>query len=264
MMERLLLSVIILAASAWAFAEPPSGSPASTTGFNIYCEDNAPFQFLEKDGTLTGMSVELVREIQKRVGNTDTIYVVPWARGLVYLDNEPNTILFSMGRTAERNDQYQWIGPLAENAYGFYVKANSTLDIKSLDDAKKIDLIGVYRGDVREKFLAKTGFTNLDPASNNVANFKKLMANRVAAYASSASTIQSEAEQAGYKVSDVKLAYVFLRIQLFIAASKATDPATVAHWNAALESMKKDGSFKGIFKKYYPNSALPGPAITSF
>jgi polar amino acid transport system substrate-binding protein len=231
---------------------------------SIYCEDDTPLQFVGADGKLTGFSIEIVQEIQKRVGNTDQIHMVPWARGLGILNTEPNSILFSMARTAERDAQYQWIGPITETTYGFYVKADSPLKITSREEAKKVGLIGVYRDDVRDQFLTRQGFTNLDRANSNVSSFRKLMLGRNAMYADSPLGVKGLAEKAGYKLTDVRVAYNFLKIQLYIAASKQTDPALVAKWNAALESMKKESAFMKIHRKYFPDLAPPGPAITKF
>lgn len=231
---------------------------------NIYCEDDAPFQFRKPDGQLSGMLVEVVIEIQNRVGNTDPIQMVPWARGLKYLDTVPNTLLFAISRTEQRNPLYQWIGPVAETEFGFYAKADSPIKIKSLEDAKRVPSIGVYRDDVRDQFLTQAGFKNLERANDNMLNFKKLMAGRFVMYAGASNGIQSDAERAGFVQADVKLVYTFLKTQDFIAASAGTDPQVVAQWNAALEAMKKDGTFKEIFKRYFPNLNLPGPAITKF
>lgn len=236
----------------------------SAQNLTIYCEDDSPMQFKGPDGQLTGMTVEMVRQIQERVGNTDPIQMVPWARGLDAVSRHPNTVLFSMGRTAERNPLFQWVGPIAESAFGLYVKADSPIQIRTLDDAKRIRSIGVYRDDIRDQFLTREGFTNLQRTNDNISNFKKLMSGRIEMYASSSNDIQGNAERAGYKLADVKLAYVFLRTQIFIAVSKQTDPSVAAKWNAALAAMKKDGSFAAIFRKYYPGRDLPGPEITKF
>ncbi len=250
--SRCILSTFLLAATL------------SAQRLTIYCEDDAPMQFKAPDGTLSGMTVEIVREIQTRVSNTDPIEMVPWARGLNALNTEPNTVLFSMGRTAERNDLYQWVGPIAESAFGLYVKAESLIVIKDLQEAKSVRAIGVYRDDIRDQFLTKAGFRNLERTTDNIQNFKKLMSGRIDMYASSSNDIKGNAEQAGFQLSDVKLVHVFLRTQIFIAMSKKTDPAVVSKWNAALAAMKKDGSFRIIFKKYYPDRKLPGPEITKF
>ena len=78
---------------------------------------------------LTGLTIEIVQEIQKRVGNNDKIQVVPWARGIDKINNNPNTLLFSMARTQDREDAYQWIGPIMANIYGLYAKSDSNLRI---------------------------------------------------------------------------------------------------------------------------------------
>jgi len=230
----------------------------------IYCEDDSPMQFMGPDGKLSGMSVELVEEIQKRVGNTDEIKMVPWARGYDAVQKNPNIVLFSMGRTAERNPLFQWVGPIAESSFGLYAKAGSLIRIKTLDEAKKVHAIGVYRDDIRDQFLTKAGFTNLDRVNDNVTNFRKLMSGRVDLYASSSNDIRGNAERAGFRVADIKLVFVFLKTQVFIAMSKDTDPAIPAKWNEALRAMKRDGTFRRIFKAYYPDHSLPGPEITTF
>jgi polar amino acid transport system substrate-binding protein len=173
-------------------------------------------------------------------------------------------MLLTMSRTVERNPQYQWIGPLTERAFGLYEKVDSNLKITSLEDARKVASIGVYRNDVRDLFFTRLGFTNLERASDNVSNFKKFMLGRVTLFAGSVNDIQQQAEAAGYKQEDVKLAYTFLRVQLYIAVSKQTDPALVEKWNATLNEMKKDKVFAAIHTKYYPGQALPGPAFTKF
>lgn len=233
-------------------------------GLSIYCEDDKSLQTVGADGKLTGFSVEVVQEIQRRVGNKDSIQVVPWARGVNNLNMLSNTLLFSMARTAERNPLYQWVGPIFENVYGLYVKADSPLKITTLEDAKTVGVIGVYRDDARDQTLTKLGFTNLERTTDNVQNFKKLMAGRVDMAAGSALGVQALADSAGFKPAELKLAVAFLRPQLYIAASKSLDPSIVAGWNKALEDMKKDHTFQKILKKYFPDLEPPGPAITKF
>jgi polar amino acid transport system substrate-binding protein len=236
--------------------------PGSAQNLSIYCEDAAHFK--GPDGKITGLDIEIVSEIQRRVGNTDEIQLVPWTRGMKFLDAEPNTILFSMARTKERNDLYQWIGPISETSYGFYTKADSPIVIKNLDDARKVTSIGVYRNDVRDQFLTKEGFTNLERANDNFSNLKKLMAGRVAVIAGTSVGIAVEAQRAGFSVKDVKFLYAFARYPIYIAASKKTSADIVASWNAALDTMRKDGTLKAIFKRYLPDEDVPGPELTIY
>lgn len=254
-MKRSILTLTILAIiSGASFAQ----------SLKIYTEENAPLQIVAPDRSLSGIAVDVVREIQKRVGNSDPIEVVPWARSYQEVQTDPNVALFSMTRTAQRNPLFKWVGPLDEKVYYFYVKADSGVAIKSLEDAKKLHTIGVYKNDVRDLFLTKAGFQNLDRATDNVTNVKKLMLGRLDAFAGSPGELEELAKDAGCKASDLKATFAFLKGQLFIAFSMGTPDATVKAWSNSLDEIKKDKTFERIFRKYEPSKPLPGPAQTTF
>jgi polar amino acid transport system substrate-binding protein len=255
MIRRVIISLLAMAAFSTGLLAQP---------LTIYCEDDPPSQIRNPDNSLSGFAVDLVREIQKRVHNDDPIRMVTWARGYYAVQNDPNVLLFSMARTAERNRLFRWIGPILESPYGFYVRADSRIVINSINDAKKINSIGVYRDDVRDLFLTRAGFTNLDRITNNDDNIKKLMTGRIDAYAGSPLGIADAMKSAGFQATDVKLAFVFMKSQSFIAASRDTATGVVKAWNDALGSLKSDGTFKAILAEYYPGVAMPGPAITDF
>ncbi len=230
----------------------------------IYCEIGERLQMIDEDGELSGLTVDVVREIQKRVGNNDPIEVVPWARGYDDALNNPNTILFSMSRTKERNHLFDWVGPVSEITFGFWALADSTLTINSLDDAKKVGAIGVYQNDVRDLYLTEAGFTNLERTTDQVQSYKKLLSGRIDLYAESAAGIEGDAPRAGATPDQVKMLYPFLTTQLFIAISKGTPPDITRDWREAFAQMQADGTFKKLYKKYYPERELPGPEIVDF
>ena len=239
----------------------------STTTFSlaqslaIYTEISPPDQFLAPDGKPAGFAVEVVQEIQKRLGDTTPIKVVPWVRGYTLLQSNPNTMLFSMSRTTDRNPEFEWVGPIKESVFSFFVKADSKIVIKTLGDAKKLSLVGVYKEDVRDQYLTKAGFTNLDRSYDETIMIKKLMAGHIDTFASAAIAIADLAKSAGFKAEDMREAYPFLNVQDYLVFSKGTPGAVITKWSDSLTAMKKDGSFKRIFLKYYPKLPLPGPAV---
>lgn len=241
-----------------------AGAAVWSQSLAIYTELVTPNQIRLPNGELGGPVIELVRELQRRVGNTDTIKVVPWSRGYHLLSAEPNTLLFAIARTAERNALFHWVGPVDEDLYGLYVKTDSAINLKSLEDAKSLKFISVYRDDVRDQILTKAGFTNLDRTSDSSASIKKLMAGRVDAISSSVVTIDGLMAAAGTPRDSVRLALTFLAAQTWLAFSKGTSEKTVADWNEAFESMKKDKSFEAIMKAGNPRWAPPAKAITQF
>ena len=224
---------------------------------SIYCEESAPYQMSRQDGTLNGMSIEIVREIQKRINNTDPIQMVPWNRAYTLTLKNENTVLFSMAMTEERKDLFQWVGPVADLSLAFYEKKGSGLRITSHEDAKKVQSIGVYANDVGEQYLKKMGYTNLVHSYDNDVSLRNLMYGRINLISLGRSASRLYAEKAGYKADDLQEVFVYMKSSLYIVFSKKTPSKTVETWNNALTSMKKDGSFASIYYKYFPGTPLP-------
>lgn len=237
---------------------------ASAQPLTIYTEIDPPNQMQDAEGELHGMAVEVVREIQRRVGSTEPITVVPWSRGYLELQTLPNIVLFSTARTAERNALFKWVGPIDERRYVLYVRSDSRIQLKTLEDAKKLAAIGVYKDDVRDLYLTGKGFRNLDRAIDNVSNVKKLMSGRIDAFPYSTVGINELAQSAGYRATDMKEVLPLFNVQLYIAMSKGTSDDLVRAWSNALAKMKKDKTFEHIFKRHFPDQRLPGKAITTF
>lgn len=237
-----------------------SGTLAAQT-LSVYFDNNNPLQFVSADGKPAGFAVDVVREIQLRIQNRDTLQQVPWARGLDRLGSSPNTLLLSMARTAYRENRYQWIAPTFQSSDALCVNADSKLTISDLEDAKKIGSIGVYIGDINDQTLMVLGFTNLDRANSNISNLKKLMAGRIALLTWSPTTLKGLVEQTGYWQGDLKLVYEFMHTALYIAASSSKDATEITQWNKALEQMKRDRTFEEMFKRHFPFKRFPGQLI---
>ena len=164
----------LLMASVFIFSVQPLLSAELT----ILTENMPPLNYL-KDGVLVGPSVEIVKEIQKRVGSHEQIKVFPWARAYKMALEKENVVLFGMTHTKDREDKFKWIGPLATKRDILVAKKDSGIVINSLEDAKKVKRIGTLRDDTRERLLKSHGFTNLESVSDEQKNAKKLAAGRI-------------------------------------------------------------------------------------
>ncbi|MDN5360583.1 MAG: polar amino acid transport system substrate-binding protein [Thermotogaceae bacterium] len=248
MKKYLLIGFLTLAMLAMVFSNAP---------FKIYTELIGRSQFYDEEGTLTGSSVEIVREIQKRVGDDTEIEPLPWSRAYNLLQSEDNIILFSTTLTEERRPMFQWVGPIFSQAWVFYVKKGSGVEINSMEDAKKLEKIGTYLNDARELYLKSLGFENLDSAVDESNNIKKLDVGRVDAVISSPDNFVASCKKAGIEVNNFEEAYLVSEQELYITFSKNFDKTIVAEWQEALKSMYEDGTFEEIYLKWYPNARLP-------
>ena len=222
----------------------------------IYTEEWKPVSFSE-NGEVKGLGVEVVREILRRLGGRDTISVVPWARGWRNLLDNPNVVLFTVTRTKEREKLFAMIGPVAVGTTNFYAKKGSGITVKSMEDAKKVGRIGVYRSAVEEQILTQEGFSNLEATSIPLHSAKKLMAGRIDLWCNANLTAGKILEDAGFSINDVENVFTIGENHLYIAMSKGTSEKTVNMWKNTLESIKSDGTFARIYRKWLPGEEPP-------
>ncbi|MBW2604146.1 MAG: ABC transporter substrate-binding protein [Deltaproteobacteria bacterium] len=222
----------------------------------IITEESPPLSF-KKENNLTGSSVEVVREILRRLNQPDNIKMLPWARGYNLLKTQPNVALFSTARTKERESMFHWVGPLYISRNGFYAKRGSGIPINSLEDAKKVGVIATYKDDSREQMLEALGFANLDSSNSPASNLKKLLSGRVDLWIYDNIGMPSVAKQVGIDAMELEFAFLVDEMGLYIAFSKGTSKKIAEKWQETLNDMKRDGIFGKISRKWLPKDSIP-------
>jgi len=216
---------------------------------NIYTEDSPPGNYLNK-GKISGLAVDMVREILNRLKLTDNIKVVPWARGYTLALNQPNVALFSTTRLPQREKHFKWVGPIYTQTWGFYGKKGSDLKINSFEDAKKVDRIGTYHKDAKEQFLKKKGFVNLVSTNKNISNIRRLIEGNLDLWVSSDFNMPYLAKQAGVDPDQLELVYAFRSVDNYIAFSIQTPDDLIKTWQQTLDNIKSDGTYTIFCRKY--------------
>ena len=226
-----------------------SVEPALAGNLTILTENLPPLNYLKGD-VLVGPSVEIVREIQRRVGSHEQIEVYPWARAYKTALEEENVVLFSMTYTEDRHDKFKWIGPVAKKRDILVAKKGSGIRIKSLKDAKNVKRIGTVRDDTKEILLKSLGFTNLEPVSDELQNAKKLALGRIDLWVYKKPGLRTVCELARVDYDEVEEVFHLREIELMIAFSKKTPDGMVQKWRNAFNEMLTDGTIMKIQKKW--------------
>lgn len=216
----------------------------------IMTEDYPPFNYME-NAKIKGLSTEIVKELQKRTKTKGAIKILPWPRAYKTLQSKNDCMLYSIARTKDRENQFKWVGPIMENKIFLYKKKGSTANIQSLEDAKKVGSIGVQQNSNGHIYLKSHGFSNLDTVPDASLNVKKLLAGRVDLIPSIKPVIHHRLKQEGLNKDAIENTGVSLGKQrLYLAFSKNTDDNLIQNWQAALDDMKRDGTFDNIYKTY--------------
>lgn len=230
-------------------------SGGRTWALTVITEEYPPFNFVA-GGRVTGAATEVVREMMRRMGQVETIQVMPWARGYQLLRTRPDVVLFSTIRSAEREHQFSWVGPLYKITNAFFARKGSDVRLSSIEDAKKVGAIATYHDDVREQALESLGFTNLDSANSFTSNLKKLLSGRVDLWLTDTIGVYVTAKKLGVPADAVKMVFPFDDYSVYIAMSRQMPVETVRRWQNTLDGMKKDGSFFRISRKWLPAEVI--------
>lgn len=124
----------------------------------VLTEQYPPFSY-EKDKEIGGIATEKVKAVLKELNLESEIKVMRWSRAYRRALNSQNVILYSVGRTPEREDLFHWIGIVAPFDIYFYgLSKRNDITIKSINDLKEYRF-GVVKDDMRDQFFSgKNGF----------------------------------------------------------------------------------------------------------
>ena len=223
----------------------------------IYTEEFAPLNLMQ-DGQLTGQATEVVQEILKRIGITKKITILLWSDAYQKLMNESNIALFSTCLTSSRKDLFKWVGPISSVENYFYTSKDCTLNLNTLDDAKKVLKIAVLKDYAIAGILKERGFTNLVEYNTIEEIFTELLNGKVNLFPCSNLVLNSEIKKLGIDPGEFKKA-LFITSELeYIAFSQSTSDELIQTWQNHLNDMKNDGTFDKIFQKWLPNEIPPG------
>lgn len=217
----------------------------------IYTEQYPPLTFRNSFGEITGFGTDLVNEIMKR---NETFYPVTlslWSNGYSMIQNNPNFCLFTMDRTSQRENLFQWVGPLGTNRTFFFIKAGSDVTIGSINEAKVLASVGTVSSWFSDQYLRQLGFNNLISDPDPEVMVGKLMRGEVKAFVCSEVTFPDIVESAGYSYSQVTPALELMSSDYYIAFSMTTSSAIVNQWQNALTAIKQDGTYDAIYSKWF-------------
>lgn len=177
MTRRSHTRALVLIAVAFAMLAVLPSARAGTV--RIITEEFPPYDFTGDGGTVEGLSTDVVREVLADLGIAAEIEVYPWARAFKMASGNPNTLLFSVVRTPEREAMFHWVGIVCEvKSYLFRLHSRNDIDAATLAGLTDYS-IGVVRGWAGQKFLEQHGFERLQKVANSDLNIKKLIGGRV-------------------------------------------------------------------------------------
>ena len=89
-----------------------------------------PYQTQLPNGSIGGSATEIVKSMFEVTGDKPIIQAFPWARTYKLASSEPNTLIYSIARTPEREKKFNWVGNMEEEKIFFW-------GIKNINNTQK-------------------------------------------------------------------------------------------------------------------------------
>jgi polar amino acid transport system substrate-binding protein len=241
----------------------PFAKPYMVPGLiQLIMEENPPYNYISSmvGSTITfdGSAVEIVNEIQSQNNYIEPISNTNWAAGYELLQFMPNYALFTTSRTPEREDLFQWVGPISTTNLRFFTTTASGIQIQTLDQAKALGSIATPQGWFSHDFLIQNGFQNILASANTPEEaFNQLMSGETEALLLFDTGVKWLCDNSGTPQTDIAKQLEVTSYKDYIAFSLNTSPSIVAEWQHNLDAMKADGTFESIWNKWYDGIPMP-------
>lgn len=220
----------------------------------IIVKDGLPPVTFVENGKIQGLAVDVVKEIQKRLGSTESWEVLPWSRANRMVQERSNIILLTLARTDERKKFLYYLGPIAATETALFAREDYNEKIPYLE-AVNDEKVAVRFDTHSEATMLRHGFHNLQTTTSIRQNILLVHSGRVRFICDTTMEIQGATKK--YNLPPLKKVYVVGTTDLYIAFSKDTDKKVLEKWKQTFKSIKDDGTFKAIYSKWLPNEKPP-------
>ncbi|KPP99975.1 ABC transporter substrate-binding protein [Marinobacter sp. HL-58] len=241
--QGLLLLALMPAAVAeeklYFFTEnyPPYNSSTTGQGFAHNADD------------IAGICTDMVKQMMERVDYEYIMKMRDWSRAYQWVQGRENHGLFCTARTDEREDQFQWVGPLAPIKWTLFAAPDSDIELDSLEDAKQYKIAG-YKGDVMSDYLVSEGFDVIMSVSGE-QNPRRLALGQADLWVTDGLVGPLVAEEE-HDITGLKPVLVFRETPMYLAVSTETDPDIVEDLQQGLDEARDSGDLDGIISRYQP------------
>ncbi|WP_333608055.1 substrate-binding periplasmic protein [Arsukibacterium sp.] len=209
-----------------------------------------PGEYLNEKNEVVGATVDLIRLLSSRQSEHIFIELLPWARASKMAQKTANSVLFETIRTEDRENKFQWVGPLKQYQMSLY-GLKDTLKQKS----DKALIACELRGSVHQDKLLQIGFkegVNLVLTTQGGDCIEMMAKGRVHLSTFSDWAVEHDKQILKHNLDLMHHQFLYT-IELYLAFSLDVDPLRVERWKRALELSYLDGSMRSLYQGIYPD-----------
>ena len=249
---RAVITIILFIFASLLATGPASAEEKITIAID---QGNPPFMFVQK-GRPEGIYPVLLNAIFERMDIDVDIIALPWKRALL-MGKNGEVGIGGIYQTAERLKIFDYSIPIYTECVMLFVRKRKNLSVTDLTDLKGKTiggLLGWSYGDELDR-ARKEGQLVMDEVQNDEANFKKLISGRLEGVLALDLTGKLIIRQQGYQDQIAVIGKpVAVNDTHLVFAKKSAKKHLLQQFNAALKSMREDGTYEQVIKNYLSQS----------
>lgn len=220
---------------------------AEETGWRAISGQLPPFSYEDK-GRPTGFMVDLVSEAVRRSGATLKIEYYPWARAVAMAQAGPETLIFPLARTPERERVFSWILPLYSQRY--VVLAPRATKLAADGGIPPNARVGVIRGTTLIKDIPALAGKRILGGRDYQNLFRMLDEKMIEVIVGPASIVQASMKLIDREAGDYRIGATLGRFELWLAASRDLPAQHISALEEATRSLRRDGTYERLLRRH--------------
>lgn len=256
--RALLVSAFLVAMGPGALAQ------AEETKIRIVTQSFAPLQWQNEgapDGFVTDYMLAVIERVQEKSSvSLESYDFLPWKQAMKAAITDPNVLFFSLSRTRDREDKFQWLGEVSPyGQYFFQLQSRERIQADSIEALKDLDIrIGVQDGSNLHTYLKGFGFSsqgNLVLLEDYRKGTDLLFQGEIDLLPLTGFLAQASVCKQGYDGSQLaKVLFVEdLARPLWAVFSQKTDPMLVEAFKKEMVALKQNGFWETKINEHLTN-----------
>ncbi|MCG7534035.1 transporter substrate-binding domain-containing protein [Pseudoalteromonas sp. OOF1S-7] len=134
-----------------------SNAGAYAYTLTLVTENFAHYQYVNGEGELVGYAAEKVVAVLNEAQVDYQLSIDNWSISYNSAKRDPNTCIFSIAKSEQRNALFSWVFPIGAFTTSFYALKTANIRIDTLEQARQYK-IAVIRDNFSHQYLKSQGF----------------------------------------------------------------------------------------------------------
>ncbi|HEX2010641.1 MAG TPA: transporter substrate-binding domain-containing protein, partial [Roseateles sp.] len=203
----------------------------------------------EKPPQAPGALAELLTRLGEELGLADLRpQFYPFARAALLAQRGPRVAIAPLARIAAREAQYRWLLPLFQQRYMMVARAERWPRFAALDNMLALRVV-TLRGAIGAKRLRELQYAHVGEENSYEHMLRRLDEESTDLAYISQPLFVGAVQSSGRKLRDYQFGPVLDQLEIWLAGSPDFSDADVQALRAALERLKRDGSYARFLQK---------------